>query len=130
MKGLAHLALTSVVALLCSNVVAFPRMNAGGIEKLLDRAQIATEEKCPFGGKTKAKRQVTFDPTAQKVSTTGANAFVPPGTGDQRGPCPGLNALANHNYLPHNGVADIPTIVNAVNTGMSRLSHRQVIRKN
>ncbi|KAE9403079.1 Cloroperoxidase [Gymnopus androsaceus JB14] len=26
-----------------------------------------------------------------------------PGEGDLRGPCPFLNALANHNYLPHNG---------------------------
>ncbi|USP75725.1 uncharacterized protein yc1106_02999 [Curvularia clavata] len=27
----------------------------------------------------------------------------PAGTGDVRGPCPGLNALANHNFLPHSG---------------------------
>ncbi|KAJ7315254.1 hypothetical protein DFH08DRAFT_972270 [Mycena albidolilacea] len=26
-----------------------------------------------------------------------------PGPGDVRGPCPGLNTLANHRYLPHNG---------------------------
>lgn len=37
------------------------------------------------------------------------------------GPCPGLNALANHGYLPHNGVADLVTIIAATNEvyGMS-----------
>ncbi|KAK8100496.1 Chloroperoxidase [Apiospora kogelbergensis] len=29
--------------------------------------------------------------------------WAPPGPGDVRGPCPMLNSLANHNYLPHNG---------------------------
>lgn len=27
--------------------------------------------------------------------------------GDVRGPCPGLNTLANHGYLPRNGVATV-----------------------
>ncbi|KAK5994757.1 Peroxidase stcC-like protein [Cladobotryum mycophilum] len=29
--------------------------------------------------------------------------FVPPGPGDSRSPCPGLNSLANHGFLPHDG---------------------------
>ncbi|KAH8808692.1 Chloroperoxidase [Xylogone sp. PMI_703] len=29
--------------------------------------------------------------------------YKKPGAGDSRSPCPGLNALANHGYLPHNG---------------------------
>ncbi|KAJ6545739.1 Chloroperoxidase [Mycena capillaripes] len=29
--------------------------------------------------------------------------FRAPGSGDVRGPCPGLNTLANHGYLPRNG---------------------------
>ncbi|CAE6453669.1 unnamed protein product [Rhizoctonia solani] len=32
---------------------------------------------------------------------------MPPKAGDKRGPCPGLNALANHGYLPHNGVTNL-----------------------
>ena len=69
------------------------------------------------------KRQSTFDPAAQLVSTTGSNAWQAPdfAGGDQRGPCPGLNALANHGYLPHNGVADITTMTNAVNTGKDKI---------
>ncbi|KAF8610677.1 Cloroperoxidase [Ceratobasidium sp. AG-I] len=31
------------------------------------------------------------------------HAFQPPSTGDSRSPCPGLNAAANHHYLPHSG---------------------------
>ena len=59
----------------------------------------------------------TFDAELQYVSNTGDHAFVPPGAGDQRGPCPGeirryleakrstdttstgLNAMANHVWL-------------------------------
>lgn len=47
-----------------------------------------------------AKRQYpgavpAFDAAAQYVSNQGEYAFVAPGSGDQRGPCPGLNAMAN-----------------------------------
>lgn len=30
-----------------------------------------------------------FDAELQRVETTGKHKFVPPGKGDQRGPCPG-----------------------------------------
>lgn len=48
-----------------------------------------------------------FDSEEQFVSTTGEHAWAPPGKTDIRGPCPGLNAAANHGYLPRNGVATI-----------------------
>ncbi|KAL9094518.1 MAG: hypothetical protein Q9165_003077 [Trypethelium subeluteriae] len=62
-----------------------------------------------------------FDAAAQYVSNQGDYAFVAPGAGDQRGECPGLNALANHGYLPHNGYATIEQFYNATQTvfGMS-----------
>ena len=47
---------------------------------------------------------------------TGQYAYVAPSATDLRGPCPGLNALANHNYLPHNGYATIAQFINATNT--------------
>jgi len=49
----------------------------------------------------------TFNATAQYISTTGTHAFVAPGPNDLRGPCPGLNVVANHGYIPHNGVANV-----------------------
>ena len=36
--------------------------------------------------------------------------FRPPGPTDQRGPCPGLNTLANHGYIPRTGIATIGQI--------------------
>ncbi|KAL2046473.1 hypothetical protein ABVK25_011842 [Lepraria finkii] len=44
----------------------------------------------------------------QLVDVTGSHAWVAPGPNDIRGPCPGLNALANHGYFPHNGVVSLP----------------------
>jgi hypothetical protein len=72
----------------------------------------------PVSGSNR-KRAVTFDPAAQLVDVTGVHAFSPPdfASGDQRGPCPGLNALANHNYLPHNGVAAWTDIFNQTVSG-------------
>ncbi|KAH0340818.1 Cloroperoxidase, partial [Aureobasidium melanogenum] len=54
-----------------------------------------------------------FDAASQLVDVSGKHAFTPPGSGDQRGPCPGLNALANHNYLPHNGVGTITEFIDS-----------------
>ncbi len=118
-----------VFALLAIQVTAFPRLNAEGVQKLTNLTKKSSEcphiakkdeVRCPHLAKQEElKRQTTFDPTSQHVSTTGTYTWVAPKTGDQRGPCPGLNALANHGYLPHNGVADIPTIVSAVKTGKS-----------
>ncbi|KAI5198460.1 Cloroperoxidase [Aureobasidium subglaciale] len=61
------------------------------------------------------KKRVLFDAAAQKIDVSGAHAFNPPGSGDQRGPCPGLNAMANHGYLPHNGVATIDQFITSTN---------------
>ncbi|KAJ7936147.1 Chloroperoxidase [Mycena leptocephala] len=37
--------------------------------------------------------------------------FIAPGPNDQRGPCPGMNTLANHGYIPRNGIASFEEIV-------------------
>ncbi|KAL4931458.1 peroxidase family protein [Aspergillus undulatus] len=51
------------------------------------------------------------------IDVTGEHAFQPPDfdNGDQRGPCPGLNALANHGYIPRSGVASLSEIVKGIN---------------
>jgi len=110
------------IALSAFGVNAFPRLQSEALESMTGPSKRSGD--CPFAATAhkQEKRQSTFDPTAQNVSTTGTHAWVAPNlaAGDQRGPCPGLNALANHGYLPHNGVADITTIVQATNTGMRR----------
>ena len=55
----------------------------------------------------------TFDED-QLIDVTGVHAWAPPGEGDLRGPCPGLNALANHGYFPRNGI--VPLEVGATAT--------------
>ena len=90
------------IGLLGSLVGAFPRLQPDVLESMTDYSKRAVD--CPYAAINKPeKRQNGFDPTTQKVSTTGGNAWVAPNfaAGDQRGPCPGLNALANHGYLPH-----------------------------
>ena len=114
-------------ALSAIQVTAFPRLKSHDVEEFISLAKkssacphLAKQNECPdLATDKELKRQVTFDPASQLVSTTGQYTWVAPGAGDQRGPCPGLNALANHGYLPHNGVADITTIVSAVNNGES-----------
>ncbi len=60
-----------------------------------------------------SKRQ-GFDPTTQHIDVSNAHAFIAPGASDLRGPCPGLNALANHGYIPHNGYTNLLEAVSAV----------------
>ncbi|KAJ7588965.1 Chloroperoxidase [Mycena floridula] len=40
-----------------------------------------------------------------------AHPFIAPGPYDQRGPCPAMNTLANHGYIPRNGIATFEEIV-------------------
>ncbi|KAI0814073.1 hypothetical protein GGR55DRAFT_687083 [Xylaria sp. FL0064] len=118
----------AALAALVSLAAAMPQMDARHAQGC-PFAQAAVrdtdpESGCPFAAaKGKAKRTYTFNAEEQRISVDGEHAFVPPNfkAGDQRGPCPGLNALANHGYLPHNGVAAMATLIQAVNEvyGMS-----------
>lgn len=42
-----------------------------------------------------------------------AHAFEAPGSGDIRGPCPGLNTAANHHFLSHDGITTFSELVDA-----------------
>ncbi|KZS94784.1 Cloroperoxidase [Sistotremastrum niveocremeum HHB9708] len=55
--------------------------------------------------------------TSLKVIPDASHPFVAPGPGDKRGPCPGLNTLANHGYLPHNGIASFEQLIEGVEEG-------------
>ncbi|KAI7672877.1 Cloroperoxidase, partial [Hortaea werneckii] len=59
------------------------------------------------------EKRVSFDASSQLVDVHGDHAFQPPGPHDRRGPCPGLNALANHGYLPHNGITSVTQAIDA-----------------
>ena len=55
-----------------------------------------------------------FDAQQQLVSVSGDHEFRLPGPNDIRGPCAGLNAAANHGYIPRDGIATFESI----NTGL------------
>ena len=51
------------------------------------------------------------------IDISGKHAFQAPKSTDQRGPCPGLNALANHGYISRTGVTSFAELVTAINQG-------------
>jgi len=57
------------------------------------------------------------------IALTSAQNFTtwsPPGPGDVRSPCPGLNSLANHGILPHSGKGmTIPILIKGLKEGMN-----------
>ncbi|KAI0202921.1 Chloroperoxidase [Astrocystis sublimbata] len=63
-------------------------------------------------------RKSSFDPLTNPIDVSGKHAFKAPDfdNGDQRGPCPGLNALANHGYIPHDGIVGMLDIIEPVMT--------------
>ncbi|KAF7359671.1 Cloroperoxidase [Mycena venus] len=52
--------------------------------------------------------------TGLKQIPDAAHPFIAPGPNDQRGPCPGMNTLANHGYIPRNGIATFEEITLAM----------------
>jgi len=51
-------------------------------------------------------QSTTFTALLSVAAVNAQGSFTewhPAGAGDSRGPCPGLNTLANHGFLPHNG---------------------------
>jgi len=106
----------AAVAALTSSVSAFPAI-------ALEAAQVAARDvKISEQERSAHERRLNgilpgFNAAEQLIDVSGEHAFTPPDfdAGDLRGPCPGLNALANHNYLPHNGFATIDQFVSATN---------------
>lgn len=122
----------TALSLLAAEVVAFPsnvfhREMSEEQERSINQlaANIEAEAKNRRAGIPLAPG---FSTAQQYVSTTGEHAFVAPGPTDLRGPCPGLNAMANHGYIPHNGVATIPEFIQGTYDGKSTtVSHLHIL---
>ncbi|KAF2853377.1 Cloroperoxidase [Plenodomus tracheiphilus IPT5] len=102
---------TLLLASSSSLVDAFPALSARNLEGL-------TPEKLngALGEVEKLRNDTRFLVDILKpVECTGKHAFVAPKATDQRGPCPGLNALANHNYISHDGITSFAEVVAAIN---------------
>ncbi|KAJ5120035.1 hypothetical protein N7448_010704 [Penicillium atrosanguineum] len=83
-------------------------------------------KRCPFGHgqpmvETEHDKRFLFDTMNSPIDITGEHEFRPPNfeNGDQRGPCPGLNALANHGYISRNApwliVIKFANVIEAIN---------------
>ncbi|KZV89950.1 Cloroperoxidase, partial [Exidia glandulosa HHB12029] len=57
--------------------------------------------------------------TSLKLVNDALHPWRPLSPGDQRGPCPGLNTLASHGWLPRSGVATPAQIMDAVQNGFN-----------
>lgn len=106
-----------IFGLLVTTVSAFP---AGLMEEAMKSPEMVA--RAAQISSVKDKRQVTangataifepvpkFNAAAQYVDVGpgSGHAWQAPGPNDLRGPCPGLNAFANHGFLPKNGFATI-----------------------
>ncbi|KAI9648717.1 hypothetical protein NHQ30_003357 [Ciborinia camelliae] len=97
------------ISMLPIHIFAFP---AKALEAAARNPDIASKAKAAHEKRRATRRSPPFNP-AQIIDVSGEHLFVPPGPTDLRGPCPGLNALANHNFLPHNGFATISQLESA-----------------
>lgn len=93
-------------------------------------------------GPSDLRERDLFDFERHRIDVTGEHAYQPPDfeADDQRGPCPGMcklfpdgpspnrthgqplvnlgmNALANHNFIPHNGIVSVTQAITASREG-------------
>ena len=54
--------------------------------------------------------------------------YVEPLETDSRGPCPGLNLLANYGYLPHDGHVNVGQVLEAVSRGFNMGMYKLLTR--
>jgi hypothetical protein len=120
-----------LLGLLATTASAFP---AGMMEQAMKSPEMVA--RAAEIASTKDRRQVkadgaaaVFEPVPKfnaaaqyvDVGPGSGHEWQAPGANDLRGPCPGLNAFANHGFLPKNGFATIQQFVDATENvvGMS-----------
>ncbi|KAF8956879.1 Chloroperoxidase [Flammula alnicola] len=107
--------ITAVLAAFCGTALAFP--SYGSLAGLSKRE---LDEILP----TLTRRETQNPPgplnfTGTKLVNDAAHPWKPLAPGDIRGPCPGLNTLASHGWLPRSGIASPAQIINAVQEGFN-----------
>ncbi|KAF7972385.1 hypothetical protein HWV62_18102 [Athelia sp. TMB] len=100
-----------------SQVAAFP--SYGSLAGLSEREihEFVRTAAVPLLGAQPAPGPLADD--SVKLVADAAHPYIPAGPNDIRGPCPGLNTLASHGYLPRNGIATPQQIVTAVQEGFN-----------
>ncbi|RGP65270.1 hypothetical protein FLONG3_9300 [Fusarium longipes] len=104
----------SIVLCTANDAYGFPshlhgavgHVTASKLSNIVDEAVRSTHEK-----------RLLFDSGKEPIDVSGHHEFIPPNfeKGDQRGPCPGLNALANHGYINRKGITSLLEVTGAIN---------------
>ncbi|KAL9587742.1 MAG: hypothetical protein Q9212_000034 [Teloschistes hypoglaucus] len=97
-----------------------PRPNPSRFSQIKTASNVKRQSACPFNanhqGAAPYNSKYPYTGAKNGLPGTGiggikvpadgdtAHAFEPPGPNDIRGPCPGLNAAANHHFLSHDGI--------------------------
>ncbi|KAF0322137.1 Aromatic peroxygenase [Colletotrichum sp. SAR11_59] len=122
---------TTILATLATSATAFPSMMGSRqqLEELLKRnpEPVANPEPQLLGGVIGGLTSTItglLGAVAQNINPANARPekgfeFKAPGPGDSRGPCPGLNLLANHGYLPRNGHVTLGQVIEATARGFN-----------
>lgn len=106
----------ALTGLLASTAAAFPAMMDQLTGPLVENALTKRQGAPPQGAGALPAAPPPFDAKLQLVNNQGEHRFIAPGPGDERGQCPGLNAMANHGYIPRNGIATIGQFIEGTNT--------------
>lgn len=121
----------AVLASLATSAAAFPSMMGSReqLEELLKRSPepVAKPEPQLLGGIVGSLTNTIsglLGAIAQNVNPEDARPekgfeFKAPGPSDSRGPCPGLNLLANHGYLPRDGHVTLGQVIEATARGFN-----------
>ncbi|KAF7558013.1 heme-thiolate peroxidase [Cylindrodendrum hubeiense] len=106
--------LFSILPCLGSGVYGFPSYLSGPIP---DTVPSRLSAELPGVFQAAREKRALFNPTTTPIEVTGDHKFIAPDfkNGAQRGPCPGLNALANHGYISRKGVTSLAEVTGAIN---------------
>ncbi|OAG39748.1 hypothetical protein AYO21_06023 [Fonsecaea monophora] len=114
------LSLSACTALLgiCVPCLAFP--TASNVALLarargIDVSEDLTFEEIVRQVQHQREKRLLVNPLDTPIQVDGEHEWQAPSSSAQRGPCPGLNALANHGYIDRSGIAKFPDIIGATN---------------
>lgn len=105
-----HLPRILLTASWVAGSLAFPASHLQDLEKrgLISGLLDVTSDLLQTVGRDLDEVLNALDPFANKaIDVTGDHEFRAPSSTDQRGPCPGLNAMANHGYIHRSGTVSL-----------------------
>jgi hypothetical protein len=106
------------LSLATGSVDAFPA-HAVGLS-----ASLSTDGlKDALGAIERLTGNLAIDPR-KPIEISGKHAFQAPSKKDHRGPCPGLNALANHGYISRSGITSFVEVSTAITQGQRALAYQ------